>query len=129
MASSSSTEFSKDLLDAWNNLQLNAVLGDAEAANVVGKVFSQAGTGATDAERIAVWRRFMTEEEPPTKKTRVVEPDDFPPTQVVEPIEEPAEEPVEDPVEEPTARCEGDAPMLDPVGAAEATMQAPPPHH
>jgi hypothetical protein len=100
MAASSSTDFPQDILNMWNTVQLEAVTGGAEAKKVLDKVFSEAGPGATDAERIAIWRRVTAAEEPPAKKPRTTDPeyvdenfpptqpvdddDDFPPTQVME---------------------------------------------
>jgi hypothetical protein len=49
-------------IDAWMKLQMDAILGDAEALAMVDKVSAEVGANPTEAQRVAVWQHIMLKE-------------------------------------------------------------------
>jgi hypothetical protein len=49
-------------MDAWMELQMDAISGNAEALVNIDRVAAEVGPNPTDAERVAVWQRMLKED-------------------------------------------------------------------
>ena len=56
--------------DAWMELQMAAIFGNAEALAMVDKVSAEVGANPTEAQRVAVWQHIMLKEKAEKKSNQ-----------------------------------------------------------